>query len=173
MNIDNSFKKISLILILTAVCSFTNLMAIDGPGDMPGMTRERPARKSRKNTEKQRQMEEELKDKQEQISEMLGTLTGAINGNESISEEDIQIVQSTLEDSSKYVLRMEKPSQCNFYLLKAWANYYSDDRQGALKDALKAYKADPLNSDAKATVAVMSLINGEYKAFASLKKIDF
>ena len=166
----NSLKKVALFFTLTIVFPFTNLMAIDGPGNMPGAGRERPARKSRKNTEKQRHLEEELKDKQDQISEMLDTLTEAINGNENIHEEDIQIVQSTLEDSSKYVLRMGKAGQCDFYLLKAWANYYNDDSQSALKDALKAYKADPLNSDAKATVAAMSLINGDYKAFASLKK---
>ena len=124
----------------------------------------RPRDRDRGQRDKQKQAQQLADDAAKDIQEKLAPILELVNENESLSDVDLEIIFDSIKENKRFVSGMDPTSQAEFFILSAWANYFQKQFEPALKDSTKALKADPDNSDAKATMVAMALLNRDYKA---------
>ena len=93
----------------------------------------RNTRKQRKNVEDRQTTGSASKD----IKQKLDTVLNSVNSGKKLQPEDISTVKKTLLETKKYLPDLSKDSQCEYYLLSAWANYYAGRLKPAMQDSKK------------------------------------
>ena len=124
----------------------------------------RNTRKQRKNVEDRQTTGSASKD----IKQKLDTVLNSVNSGKKLQPEDISTVKKTLLETKKYLPDLSKDSQCEYYLLSAWANYYAGRLKPAMQDSKKALMANENNIDAKATQLAMAILNKDFQGVTKL-----
>jgi hypothetical protein len=109
--------------------------------------------------EQQKEMQgQAMIDAAKDVDSKLVELLNLINKNQKPSSEKIASALKTIEETSKFLSRFDSKTQCEHYMLKAWANYFNNEPKTANQTAKQAYRTDQENNDAFITQAAIAIL---------------
>jgi len=157
---DGKMSKLRFtkLLLLTVFISFISQVSL-----LHAANRRDTAERRTKQRRPQREDRQRINEATEDITFKLQAILTVVNSGEKLQQADIAVVKTTLANTKKYLLRFPEQSQCDYYLLSAWTNYYDSNHRMAFKDAEKAFEACPDNKDAQATKLAMAILNTDYR----------
>lgn len=152
-------KESTIMICLCALLFF----AVAVYGAMP-VRQERPdpkARREQQMKDRMQEMSKELESKAEQVSESLVKMLKLINSNQIPNDQTIASARKVLEDTSSDATKFPAEIGCEYLMLEAWVDFFSNDTVKAGQSAARAVTKDPSNKDAQITEAAISILSGE------------
>ncbi len=115
--------------------------------------------------EKRQQLDaEKLKTAQDDaknIDTALTKLLTNVNEQNYPDKKDNAITAEVLKTTIKSLKSFDENAQCQYFMLQAWNDCFTGDKDRALKGSMKAYKTNPRNNDAKLTHTAMAILNNK------------
>ncbi len=117
------------------------------------------------NAEKRQQLDAEkaqaAQEHAKTIDAALSHLLKNVNEQQYPDSKSNALTTEILKTTIKSVKSLDENVQCQYYMLQAWNDCFTGDKERALKGSMKAYKTNPKNNDAKLTHIAMATLNNK------------
>ena len=115
--------------------------------------RERPQRQDRQNNTPQ-----DAPAAGRDIDKALLDILNVVNQGKKPTEQITESAGQVLQKARKFAKQFDDSATCQYFMLNSWLSYFQDELPKAAQAALRAYRKDPENNDARSTHTAMAIL---------------